>query len=207
MQIGKLSIIETIIGLELPLTVMIAVFIGGKEIATSTLFFILIICMGVMLTSVKELGSLKLHKHMAERGILLAMAAAVLSSFANFFYGHASQTISPLVTVFVIHLIVAVLCFFVLVVNRQVKETYKNIFKYPKLIFLQTFYDNAAWIGYAYLTVLMPISLAITFSESYIVLAAFFGYYFNKEKLNTHQKIGAVIALTAVLVLAFTIKI
>lgn len=205
MQIGKLSVIETIIGLELPMTVLIAIFIGKEVISGVTLLFVVLISLGVLFTSMKDLGHLKIHRHIGEKGVLLALAASVLSAFANFLIGSASQQTSPLLSIFIIHGVVAILCFLVLIFNGQLKETYTNIFKFPKIIFLQTLFDNVAWIGYAFLVISMPISLAITFSESYIVLAAFLGYYFNNEKLNLHQKIAMVFTFVAVIVLSILI--
>lgn len=63
--------------------------------------------------------------------------------------------------------------------------------------------DNAAWVLYATATTLIPISLAITISESYIILAVILGVTINKEELSRHQWIGIVLSLVAVITLSY----
>jgi drug/metabolite transporter (DMT)-like permease len=43
----------------------------------------------------------------------------------------------------------------------------------------------------------------MTISEGYIIVAAMLGYFVGKEKLKSHQLLGAAIALPAVILLAY----
>lgn len=63
--------------------------------------------------------------------------------------------------------------------------------------------DNIAWIGYAFAMTLIPIAIATGLSESSCIVAVLLGIFINKERLQTHQKVGLVIALTSAMVLAF----
>ena len=62
--------------------------------------------------------------------------------------------------------------------------------------------DNAAWIAYIFSMSLVSIAVATALSESYIIITVLLGLFINKERLQTHQKIGLVVALTAAIVLA-----
>jgi len=51
----------------------------------------------------------------------------------------------------------------------------------------------------------LPISIATTISESYVILAALLGYVIGKERLTSHQKTGAVVAIFSVIILSSTL--
>jgi uncharacterized membrane protein len=78
-----------------------------------------------------------------------------------------------------------------------------HVRKYPYTVLAEVFFDNAAWIAYAFAVVYIPISVAITISESYIILAVILGLIINREKLKHHQYFGVVLAIAGVLVLAW----
>jgi drug/metabolite transporter (DMT)-like permease len=96
-----------------------------------------------------------------------------------------------------------VLCTGILFLQRGVKAAAAGILKRPATILATAFFDNLAWFGYAYATSVSPISLTVMISESYIVLAALLGYIYGHEKLKSHQKIGALIALPSTVLLAY----
>lgn len=206
-EITKLSVTESVVALELPITVAFAVFVGKETLTTTYLFFFIIICFGVFLAatkSFKHFGShLKSGKNIFEKGVLLAFLATILSAMANYYIGLSAQLTSPLVAVWFMHFVVLILCLIYLIATREIIYTYRHFLDNKKNVILASFFDNIAWIGYAYAVIVIPISLAVTISEAYIVLAAYLGYYFNKEKLSSHQKIGATIALIGVVILSY----
>jgi uncharacterized membrane protein len=71
-----------------------------------------------------------------------------------------------------------------------------------RLIVSVGFIDNLAWVAFCYAALYIPIAIAISISESYIVLAALLGMKFNQEKLKSHQKLGLVLTVAAAIILA-----
>lgn len=200
-KVGKLSVVESIVAIEMPLTVGLAVLITGESLNFSQLTLFILICFGIVLATNKYTG--RAHKMIFEKGVTLALASSALSAFVNFYIGVAAQNISPFLTIYVTHVFLALFCAAIIIYNRQISVTIEDIKSHPVLIGLLSFFDNVAWYAYAYTVTYIPISLAIIITESYIILAALLGYYFNKEKLSKAQKIGAGIALVSVMLLIF----
>ena len=90
-----------------------------------------------------------------------------------------------------------------MIVTKEVTEIYNDLKTHPYLILLASFFDTVAWAGYAVAVSKNNISNVVAVSEEYIALAAFLGYYFNKEKLLTHQKFGMLIVFVCVFFLIF----
>jgi drug/metabolite transporter (DMT)-like permease len=149
-----------------------------------------------------EVELLKSGKKLFERGILIALVAAVLSACANYSIGATAQQVSPLMAIWYSHAVIGFICLVGLLIKGQLKETLHDFHAHPYLITGQSVCDNGAWIGYAYAVTYLPISLVITISESYIILAALLGYWIGGERLHIHQKIGAAVALPAVILFA-----
>lgn len=201
-RVGKISVIESVVALELPLTVGIAVFIGGETLRGIHLALFIVVCCGVFLASLNKTNVLKGSSTLLERGLFIALVAAVLSACANYAIGVSAQQVSPLMAIWYSHAVIGVISIIALAIKGQLFELFHDFQAHPYLISGQSFFDNAGWIGFSYAVTYIPISLAITISESYIILAALLGYWVGKEKLHMHQKIGAAIALPAVVVFA-----
>lgn len=206
-RVTKLSVVESVVALELPITVAVAVILGKEVITHTYLVFFIVICTGVFLASTKSFSHLKTRRSIFERGTLIALVATCLAALSNYFIAIASQLSSPLIAIWYMHVVIGILCLIYLTVTGEITNTYTSFVKNKTNILIAGFADNIGWTGYAYAVLVMPISLTITISEAYIVLAAFLGYYFNKEHLSSHQKIGAVIAITGVILLSFIIQV
>ena len=99
----------------------------------------------------------------------------------------------------------AILCGGYILLKGEFPALWDVIKKNPVPIIGQTIFDNSAWVGYALAASMIPISLTVSISESYIALAALLGYFFGREKLNSHQIVGALIAFVGVVFLTRTI--
>ncbi|MDO8610219.1 MAG: hypothetical protein Q7R95_06725, partial [bacterium] len=95
----------------------------------------------------------------------------------------------------------AVVSFSFLVSKSQAKNIILNFKNNSKLILSVSFIDNLAWVAFSYATLYIPIAIATSISESYIVIAAYLGYKINKEKLRVHQTMGFVLTILATIVL------
>lgn len=203
---GKISVVEAVIGIELPLTVALGVFLGGEHMTPLQFMLFLIISSGLLLAVTTHFGAIRRRTRIFEKGVALALLGAVLSALTNFYVGTNAQEISPLITIWFSHAVIAVMCFVAMVYRRELHTLPRNIKKHPLPLLSLCLFDNAAWIGFAFATTLIPISLAVTISESYIALAALLGYFINREKLRAHQFLGASIAIIGVIVLAGTLS-
>lgn len=201
-RIGKISIVESVVGLELPLTVAIAVYIGGETLHGLHLILFGVICVGILLASVSTVDVFGQVRHLVEKGIYIALIAAVLSACANYTIAVSAQQVSPLMAIWYTHVIVGIMSVFVLLVRGQLHEVFHDFVVHPYLILGQSAADTFGWLGYAYAVTYIPISLVITISESYIIFAALLGYWIGKESLHIHQKIGVAIALPSVVLFA-----
>ncbi len=204
-RVGKLSVVETVVGIELPLSVLIAVAIGGERLTLLQTLLFCMVCAGVFLASSMRLSREKTRVRLFEKGVLLALAASLFSAVINFGTGTFSNEIDPLFTVWLSHSALAVWCGLYMWRKHEFGILLAGIRKYPLHILGQGSFDTFAWVMFALATSLIPISLATTISESYLIVAALLGYVVGRERLHTHQKIGAAVALTGVVLLAMVI--
>ncbi len=202
---GKLSVVESVIAFELPLTVSLGVFVGGESLTFSQFLLFLVIFAGIALAASSRLDHLNWRTHIFERGVTLAFVAAFLSALTNFFVGTYSQQMSPLFVIWATHSILALLCAAFIIVRGETRSLLSAVRKHPFPILAQSIFDNIAWIGYAFATSLIPISITVMISESYIALAAFLGYFVGRETLHRHQIVGATIAFVGVSLLAYSL--
>ncbi len=202
LKLGKLSVVLPLTGLELPVTILLTTLIG-KELLSPTIYVLMMTAaLGITLTTImswRDLRGLKL-----EGGTLYALGGAVGLGITNYLVGQASRAYSPLFTIWLTHTVSVIVA--VIVLHRlgslDLKTILSDIKKNPSIIVLQSFLDNAAWISYAYATILIPIGIAATISESFIVVGALYGVILNKEKLKKHQFFGIGLALFSILLLA-----
>lgn len=200
---GKIAIVEPIIGLELPITVGLSLTLANESLSFMQLSLIGIVFVGIILAITAHHTHLHYHKRIFERGAILAGIGAVGMAFTNFLVGVSSQDISPLLTIWFAHSLLAVVCGIYILYKGEFKNLLSDLRKHPKPIIGQSILDNVAWVSYAKATTFIPIAIATTISESYIALAVLLGLFINHEKLRTHQIIGAVLATIGVIVLSY----
>lgn len=200
---GKIAIIEPIIGLELPLTVGLSVTLGRESLTTLQLFLIAIVFIGLVLAITSHHTHLRYHKRIFERGVILAGIGAIGMALTNFLVGVSSQNISPLVTIWFAHSLLALVCGAYILFKGEFKNLVSDLRNYPKPIIGQSILDNVAWVAFAFATTLIPISIATTISESYIVLAVLLGIFINRERLKFHQAVGVALASGGVIMLSY----
>jgi drug/metabolite transporter (DMT)-like permease len=200
---GKLAVIEPIMGLELPVTILLAVFFWSERLTFRELLPMGVVFMGLLMTVTRNRPFAHLEKKTIEKGALLGLAAAIGLGTTNFLTGVASQVTSPLLAIWFGRAIFTLGFGAYLLAKGRMKASFRAMREHAGLVFgLSTLY-LIAFMSYATATTLISISVATTISESYIVLAALLGVFVNKEKLARHQAIGAAIAVAGVLTLAY----
>lgn len=199
LKLGKISVIEPIMSFELPLTVLLVVIILRENITSIQTLLIAFVFGGILL--VGYTGNAK-ARHLLEKGALMALLAALLQAGVNIATGFSSQEIGPVETIWFVHTFVAIICVFYFSFTNTWHGLVKHVGQHPYETTAVAILDNAAWVFYAFATTLIPISLAITISESYIILTIILGVIINKEKLLHHQWVGVILSLVAVIILS-----
>jgi len=199
---GKFSIVEPLYGLEVPVSLGLSIGIWGEYLSLVQMILIGIIFIGIVLAITIHHTHLHYHKRIFERGVVLAIMGAIGMGLGNFIVGVASQTISPLISIWFIHGSLGIFCLFYLFFRKQLNGGLKEIKENIKIIAGQSILDNVAWIFFAFSTTYLPISIAVGITESYIAFGALLGVFLNKEKLKWHQYVGVAITCVAVIILA-----
>jgi len=197
------SVVEPIIGLELPFTVLLGFLLKGEVLTLLEYIVIAVVFAGLFMTVTTHKLQLHYHKRYLEKGVIFAFFGAIGLALMNVYIGIASNLVSPLMTIWSTNIVLTVLSFIFLLASGKVSVMYKEFKLSPGLIVGQALMDNLGWVAYAYATIYIAVSIAIPISEAYIALAIILGISINRESLKRHQKFGMVLAVFAVLVLAY----
>ncbi len=200
LRIGKLSIVEPVWSMEIPAATILAFLILGERITPLQTVIIILLIIGLMLVSLKEKYSIK--KFFVERGVVIAFFAALVMGTANFFVGWGARVSDPLMVNFIINTFITVVTGIYLLQSGKLKKTFKDLSINRVLLLPMAISDNAAWIAFAFAMSLAPVAIAVSLSESYIIVAVLLGIFINREKLQRHQKFGLIVALVSAIVLA-----
>ncbi|OHB22485.1 MAG: hypothetical protein A2939_02915 [Parcubacteria group bacterium RIFCSPLOWO2_01_FULL_48_18] len=200
---GKIAIVEPIIGLELPMTVGLSLALANESLSFLQLFLVGIVFIGIVLAITAHHTRLHYHKRIFERGAILAGIGAIGMALTNFLVGVSSQGISPLITIWFAHSLLAVVCGIYILFKGEFGSLISDFKNYPKPIIGQSVLDNVAWVSFAKATTYIPIAIATTISESYIALAVLLGLFVNRERLRVHQIVGVALATIGVITLSY----
>lgn len=200
---GKLDIVEPIWSLEIVSSALLAVFLLGEMLSVFQTVFIISLIVSLVLVSLKSLNIQK--SVLVEKGVYLAVIAAITMGIANFTIGVGSRSIDPITMKWGMDLFLTVGAFIFILKNKELKGISKKVKENKKTLFLMSLFDNSAWLAFGFSMVLAPISIAVAISESYIIIAVLLGYFVNKEKLRKHQIWGLVLALISAIYLVFSL--
>ena len=197
---GKIAVVEPLWTAEVPISAILAFLILNEVIGLLEIFLVAMLISGLVLVSLKSRHLSK--KTWVEKGVVLALIGAVLMGASNFFIGFASRVTDPLMAIWFTNFFMAGISLFYLMSNHRLHRMYSDFRAHKKFILTVSVLDNLAWISFAFAMSLIPITIAVALSESYIALAALLGLLINKEKLLIHQKFGLVVTLMSAIALA-----
>ena len=200
LKIGKISVVEPVFALEIPAVMVLTSLFLSEVLTIRQYFLIFVLVVGIIFISIRDFGRLK--RFVFERGVGLAVAATIGMGLADFLVGFGSRAISPLMTNWFLNIFITTVTLGYLASAGKLKVTWDYARENRKLIFNTCFFDNLAWVTYAYSMVLIPITIATAISESYIAIGAILGFVYNKEKLARHQWAGLVLTMMAAIILA-----
>ncbi len=203
---GKLSVVEVVIELELPITIVLAFLLFGEGVSLFQLILIVPIFFGIILMAIesKHLKQLNILKRL-EKGVILAACAAVGMGAINVLTGFSAREVSPLMAIWVPWLVITVVCFVILWQKGAVKSTFKQASKVKWLVIGTGIADTFAWLFYAYSVSSYNLGIITAITESYPAIAIFLAVMINHERIQRHQWAGAIITIMASIALASTL--
>lgn len=200
LRIGKISVVEPIYAMEVPVTALLALAIIGERLTFPQTVLIGVLLFGIFLISTRSFKDLRHIR--VERGVWYAIFATVGMGGVNFLFGLGARETSPLLINWFTSVFVALVATGYLLATGGFGKVIDDWKHSKRLIISVSIIDNAAWIAFTYSALYIPIAITTSISESYIVLAAGLGLLFNKEKLRPHQFAGLLMAVVAVIVLS-----
>jgi drug/metabolite transporter (DMT)-like permease len=202
LQTGKLAVVEPILSIELPLAAILAVVLWHEKVLLIGWLLIVIIFLGDTLAATEYHTQLHYHKRILEKGVLLAMATAVLNAFVDVTMGASSETVSPLLTVWFVWVFFGLIMAIYLLWKGELKTIMRDLREHPRLIPAMAIFDTFAWVSFCLATSYISIAITTAIGESYIVIAILLGIFANRERLQRHQVLGIVFAVASVICLA-----
>lgn len=196
---GKLAVIDVIIALELPLTVILGVAMFKETLTHLQVGLIIALLIGLILVSI-EFGAL--HRFTLEKGVYFALLAAIGMALVNYLTAHSARSVSPIMAIWFPAVVFTAMCFIILGTRKRFVHFVRDIKGFGWLFVAMAVIDTAAWVFYAYATKHGELAITTAITESYPVIAMLLGVHFNKEWIGWHQWLGAALALGASVLLA-----
>ena len=200
---GKISIVEPVIGLELPIVVALGVTLAHESISAIQFVLMGVVFVGIVSAITTHYTHLHYHKRIFEKGVVLAGVGAIGMALTDFLVGVSSRAISPLMAIWFAHSLLAIICGIRLLIKGGFSHLLSDIRKHPVPIIGQSILDNLAWVAFAFAVTSIPIAVATTITESYIAFTVLLGLFVSREKLKIHQIIGVVMTIAGVIALAY----
>jgi drug/metabolite transporter (DMT)-like permease len=190
---GKISVIDIVLTLELPFTIMLGYLFLQEQLTLLQFALVGLLMLGISMVSISEE---KFHFKL-ERGILFALVAFVGVGIVNFLVALSSKKISPLIAIWFPWTLSIVLCLCVVAWRRGTKHLINGLTRYPWLIIAMAVFDTAAWCFYAFALKNGELGIITAITESYPVIAVVLGVTVGGEKIKMRQYGGAAVAILA----------
>ncbi len=200
---GKLSIVEVVLTIELPVTLVLGLLLFREYFSFMQLTFIILSFLGIALTAMKTYPPHLLNQF--ERGIGLALVTAIGYGFIDYFTAYSSRTFSPLLAIWLPWTVFALICIGIIMQRRDITHFFYKVSTYKRLVLITALIDVLAWVLYSISLSLHHLVLVTAITESYPAVAIFLDRAYNKTHVKMHQYIGAAIALVASILLALTL--
>lgn len=199
---GKLAIIDIVFEFELPLTVVLGIFLFKEILSQTQIFLIILSLIGIIIMAVK---SSKNFTFKLEKGVVFALLTAVLMAFVNFLSAYSSRQVSPILSLWTVWVFMSFFCLIYLFIKHREFKFFKDGMKSKLLMISLAITATLAWLFYFFAVLEQDIAIIIAITEGYPIISIFLGKLINKEKINVHQYIGISLTLLASIALVFTI--
>ncbi len=200
LKIAKLSTADIIMELELPITILLGYLFLKEGLSGGQLLIVSLIFFGTLLVATESLSHWRIKW---EKGVTMAVCAALSMGLANFLTSASSRNISPIMAVWGPWFVFTIFCIVLIIKREGWSPLVQHAKKYKWLVFGMGLVDTAAWVCYSFAVVRQNVGIVTAITESYPAVAIFLAVWINKEKVNWHQYLGAGMALAASAMLAF----
>jgi len=130
---GKIAVVETVVSLELPLTVGIGLVFLKEQVKPIELSLIAVIFTGILLVIITRWSQKNWHAFF-ERGTIYALGGAAGLAIFNVLTALTSQATAPLAAIWFIHTLIAVFTLVLLVRRRDLGSLAADFRAHPALI-------------------------------------------------------------------------
>ncbi|MBN1941344.1 MAG: DMT family transporter [Candidatus Diapherotrites archaeon] len=200
---GKLSVIDVLFEIELPVTIALAILFFRETLSLEQLGLIGTIFLGIILIAMQKFDFRK-QLSLLEKGALFAVSGTIGIGFLNFFTAAAARSISPATAVWGPFFGCSLICLAVMAKRGSLKNLKAHAKKNKLNILGEGLFDTFAWTLFAVALAQESVAIVTAITESYPAIAVLLGVFINREKMCLHQYIGAGLALAACIVLGAT---
>ncbi len=202
---GKLSVVETVMTAELPLTIFWGILFFKEILTLEQSLIVGALFGGIILATLRKKES-KLKQifssyHWIEKGVFLAMGAVVVISLINYFTATNARITTPYLAIWFPWFVFTIFSLAFLIMKKDVKRAFHNLQKSWIPILLMCVANCIAWVTFSIAATKINFSVLSAISLCYPMIAIFLGVVINKEKLSKMQYTGAIIALLCSLLL------
>jgi len=193
LDVGKLSVVELIFSLELPLTILLGVIFFQEVLTLRLILLMLLLFSGIILLSVdfKKINT----RQFLEKGALLAIIAASIVALINFLTAVSAREVSPILVIWFPWLVSALLTFTYLLLKKRLGKIIQKSRPFWKLLAVMVIIDITAWLCYSFALSQKELSITTSITESFVVVAMILGIIFNKDRIRPIQYLGAALAV------------
>ena len=202
LKIAKLSTADIIMELELPITISLGYIFFREGLSIIQFVIISLSFIGIIRVATESFAHWKIKW---EKGLLMAILAAVGMGLVNFLTSASSRSISPIMAIWAPWVIFTLFCVIVLIKRKGFSKLAKDVSKYKWLLIWMGIIDTAAWLFYSFAVFDKHVGIITAITESYPAVAVFLGVWLNREKVNWHQYLGAALAIGSSILLVFFI--
>ncbi|MFA5796491.1 MAG: EamA family transporter [Candidatus Woesearchaeota archaeon] len=196
---GKLSVIDVLLEIELPITIAMSMVFLKEILSFTQIMLILLIMIGIILIATSSFAHLRFR---LERGVIFAIIASLFMGLVNYFTATSAKNVSPIMAVWAPWFIFSLFCLVIIIRRKGFTQFFSHIKTFTWLIIFMGIFDTLAWVFYAFAVEQNYVSLTTAITEAYPAIALILGVWFNKEKIRWHQYLGAGLALVGSVVLA-----
>ena len=130
---GKLDVVEPIWSLEIVSSALLAFFLLGEKLSLFQFIFVILLIVSLTLVSLKRLNFEK--KILIEKGVYIAIIAAIAMGIANFFIGVGSRNIDPITMKWGMDVFLTVGSMIFILKNKEYKNLSKKLKQNKKTLF------------------------------------------------------------------------
>lgn len=196
---GKLSVVETIMIAELPLTIFWGIWFFKETLTLQQTLLVATICCGILLATFRpaknKLIAMFSRETWIEKGAFFAMGAVLVISLINYFTATNARLTTPYLAIWFPWFIFAVSSLAFIIAKRDIARSFHNLKTNWWVILLMCIANCIAWVTYAISSTKINFSLLSAISLCYPIVAILLGIFVNKEKLSRMQYLGVAVVL------------